>query len=158
MEGIKAWACVLCVVAVGCAMLQMLAPKDGLGRIFRLIIAAFFLCCMLAPLLSLRDIPQLNLDLLPESVSADLLQQRVNEQLTRQMNAALLQVANQTLNGYGIEVQKVEVNTDTSENGSIYIKQVILFLDKQNIGNAVAARQKMSERLGMDVIIQAAPE
>ena len=55
MDGIKAWAIALCAAAVGCSLLHMLAPKGGMGRLFKLIIAAFFLCCMIAPLMNLKS-------------------------------------------------------------------------------------------------------
>ena len=58
MDGIKAWAIALCAAAVGCSLLHMLAPKGGMGRLFKLIIAAFFLCCMIAPLMNLKSMTQ----------------------------------------------------------------------------------------------------
>ena len=61
MNSVSQWAAGLCVAAVGCTALQMLAPKGGLGKLFRLIIAAFFLCCMASPLLSLKDIRGLSI-------------------------------------------------------------------------------------------------
>ena len=62
MDGIKAWAIALCAAAVGCSLLHMLAPKGGMGRLFKLIIAAFFLCCMIAPLMNLKSmtLPELS--------------------------------------------------------------------------------------------------
>ena len=44
------------MAAIGCALMQMLAPKDGMGKIFKLMLGAFFLCCMTMPLLQLRSI------------------------------------------------------------------------------------------------------
>lgn len=154
MDAIRAWAAALCVVAVGCALMQMLAPKGGLGRVYKLLIAAFFLCCMIAPLLGLRSLKDLDLSLLPEEVSADLLQERVNDQLERQIDAALQQVTKDTLKNYQIEVQKVAAQTDTSDDGRIYIRQVTLYLDKQNLRKAQQARQVMEQRLGVDVIVE----
>lgn len=156
MDGIRAWAAALCVVAVGCALLQMFAPKGGLGRIYKLLIAAFFLCCMIAPLLGLRSLKDLNLNLLPEEVSADLLQERVNGQLERQIDAALQRVTEDTLKNYQIEVQKVAAHTDTSADGRIYIRQVTLYLDKQNGRHALQARQVMEQRLGVEVVVEEA--
>ena len=43
MDGIKGWAAALCVAAISCALMQMLAPKDGLGKIFKLMLGAFFM-------------------------------------------------------------------------------------------------------------------
>lgn len=154
MDAVKSWAAMLCVVAVGCALVQMLAPREGMGKILKLIIAAFFLCCMVSPLLSLKSLTGLNLDMLPDEVSADLLQERVNEQLKRQMEAAVEKVADNTLKNYGITAEKVTVQTDTSEEGGIYIRQVILYLNSQNIQKALTARQVMEQQLGVDVSVE----
>lgn len=154
MDAVKSWAAMLCVVAVGCALVQMLAPRDGMGKIMKLIIAAFFLCCMVSPLLSIKSLNGLNLDLLPDEISADMLQERVNEQLKQQMAAAVEKVADKTLKNYGISAEKVIVKTDTSEEGGIYIRQVILYLNSQNIQKALTARQVMEQQLGVDVSVE----
>ena len=46
--------------------------------------------------------------------------------------------------------------TDTSEDGSIYIKRIILYLDKQNMTQSLAVRQLLEQRLGLEVDIEAA--
>ena len=79
MDGIKGWAAALCVAAIGCALMQMLAPKDGLGKIFKLMLAAFFLCCMAMPLLELGSITSLHVDSLPGDVTNELLQEKVED-------------------------------------------------------------------------------
>ena len=154
MDGIKAWAIALCAAAVGCSLLHMLAPKGGMGRLFKLIIAAFFLCCMIAPLMNLKSMTQLDIDALPEDVRADVLQERVNGQVERQINAALLRVTNDTLKNYNTQAEKVVAKTDTSADGSIYIRQVVVSLDKKNANRAAEVRQILESRLGVDVTVQ----
>ena len=156
MDAVKGWAIALCAAAVGCSLLQLLAPKNGMGKIFRMILAAFFLCSLLAPLMSLKELQTLELPELREGVSADALQEQVNRQVERQINEALLQVTNDTLKNYGTQVEKVEAKTDTSEDGGICITQIILYMDKQHIRDAIAAKQVMERRLEVDVLIQQA--
>ena len=88
--------------------------------------------------------------------AADALQEQVNRQVERQINEALLQVTNDTLKNYGTQVEKVEAKTDTSEDGGICITQIILYMDKQHIRDAIAAKQVMERRLEVDVLIQQA--
>ncbi|HIW73476.1 MAG TPA: stage III sporulation protein AF [Firmicutes bacterium] len=151
MNAVTGWAAALCTAAVGCTALHMLAPKGGLGKLLRLLTAAFFLCCMVSPLLELKNITPLSLDTLPAEVSAEALQERVNAQFERQVTAALEQVARQTLENYSLEPAKVAIKMDTDENGGIYITKIILYLDKQNAGGAIAAKQVMEQRLGVEV-------
>ncbi len=156
MEQIQGWAAALCAVAVGCALLQMLAPPQGLGKVFRVLVAAFFLCCLVAPLLSFRSLGRLDLQGLPEEVEAEMLQERINDQIKRQIDSALLQIANQTLKNYGTQVEKVEALTDTSENGSICITKIVFYMDKPNLSYAVTVQQVMENRLGLPCLVQEA--
>ena len=156
MEAVKGWAAALCVVAVGCTLLQFLAPKGGMGRIFRIMIAAFFICCLVSPLLSIKDLTQLPLDMLPEEVQADMLQERINEQLERQVAAAVEEIVSTGLENYHLKAEKIETITDTSEDGSIYMKQIILYLDKQSLSQSATVKQVLEQRLGVPVVFQAA--
>ena len=153
MGDVIKWAAALCVAAAGCTALQILAPKKGMGRIFRLITAAFFLCCMASPLLSMKSILPIDIEGLPEEVSADAIKERVQKQIESQVNAALKQTAEQTLANYNIKVLKIEVNMDTDEDSRIYISGVVLYLDKQNRSQAITAKQVMEQRLGVEVTV-----
>lgn len=44
---------------------------------------------------------------------------------------------------------------DTSEDGSIYIKRIILYLDKQNMAQSLTIRQLLEQRLGLEVDVAA---
>ena len=154
MDGVKEWAAALCVAAIGCALLQMLAPKEGMGRLFRILIAAFFLCCLVTPLLSICKISSLTVDWLPDEVQSEMLQEEVNNQLEEQINAALMRVAKEKLAAYDIQVEKIAAITDTSETGSIYIERVVLYLDEKNQANSITARQVMEQELGLTVDIK----
>ena len=64
------------------------------------------------------------------------------------------QTARQTLKNYSIDLAKVAVKMDTGEDGGIYITKIILYLDKQNTANAIAAKQVMEQRLGVEVTVE----
>lgn len=156
MEAVKAWAIALCAAAIGCSLLRLLAPQGGMGKLMKLLLAAFFLCCLLAPLLSARDLIGMPTETLPDSVSGEVLQQRVEEQFQRQMDAALLRVTNDTLKNYGTQAEKVEVRTDTSADGSICISSIVVYLDKENLAYAITAKQVMEQRLEIPCVVQQA--
>ena len=50
MEGIKQWAFSVCAAMVACGLCQMLLPKAGMEKIFRMTVSIFFLCCLLSPI------------------------------------------------------------------------------------------------------------
>lgn len=154
MDSIKAWAAALCIAAIVCAVLQMLAPREGTGKVFKLILSAFFLCCLIMPLLKAGSLTRLDISSLPGEVQAELLDDQVNQQLMRQVQTTVEQLARTTLESSGVEAEKIEVKTDTSEEGSIYIQQVTVTLDKQSKPKALAAREVLEKQLGVSVVIE----
>ncbi len=155
MDGIQGWAAALCVAAIGCALMQMLAPKDGLGRIFKLMLGAFFLCCMGMPLLQMGSITSLDVGSLPSDVTNELLQEKVDAQLRRQVESAVVKLAETALANRDVEAEKIAVTMDTSEDGGIYIQQVTIYLDKQNKPKALAVQQVLEQQLGVSVVLDA---
>ena len=55
IEIIKEWTMTMCVTAVAGALAGMTAPKAGVGKIFKITLSTFFLCCMIMPFFSARD-------------------------------------------------------------------------------------------------------
>lgn len=153
MGDVKTWAVALCGAAVACAALQMLSPKGGMGKIFSMMMAAFFLCCMVSPLLSMKSLLTLDIDDRLSLPSGTELQQRMQEQLESQATASLYTVCTNAMKNYGVKIEKVELNMDTSEDGSIYISQVIIVLDKQNMKYAQTTQQILTQQLGVKVKI-----
>jgi len=153
MSGITQWAAALCVAAIGCTALQILAPKKGMGNIFKLIIAAFFLYVMISPLLAGRSILNLDFNDISSEISADAIQIRVAEQFKNQVTSAVKAKMEQVFKNYGIVLTKVEVNMDIRESQSIYINNVVLYLDKQSRLKAIQAKQLAEEILGIEVTV-----
>ncbi|MDD2361917.1 MAG: hypothetical protein PHH84_03015 [Oscillospiraceae bacterium] len=153
MDSITRWAGALCFAAVGCTAFQILAPKKGMGKIFRLLTAAFFLCCLASPLLSVKSIIKIDFKNLPRVASTYDIQEKVKEQFKSQVNAALELTARQTLSEQNIELGKIEANIDIDEDSRIYINGVVLYLDKQSRSMSLTAEQLMEERLGVDVTV-----
>lgn len=158
MGDIRQWAIALCAAAIGCTILKTLAPKGGTGRIMHIMIAAFFLCCMVSPLLSLRSLSLSDLPVTEYSQPDTALSERVEEQMIRQMEAAVSSLCERYLKNYDVSVEKVEVNTDTSQADGIYISHVTLYLDKQSYSKFFTVKQIMQQQLGVTVEVKALEE
>ena len=152
MDGVRAWAIGLCAVAVAGAAMQLLIPNKGSGRVFRVLLTAFFLCAFTAPLLSWQGIPKLDVSILPSEVQSDLLEDAVDRQLRRQVSAAVEEIVGGVLSSYGYTAKKVETTMDIAADGGIYITQVSVSLSGQGSG-AVSLRRRLEARLGVPVSI-----
>lgn len=151
MDGIREWSAALCFAALGCTAVQLLAPKDGVGRVFRLAVNTFFLLCMLMPLTRVRSFGSLSVERLPASVVSDLLEDTVTRQLETQVRAAVETLAEEALAERGVRAEKIEVGTDISADGSIYIQHVTVAVDKQSVPQAKLAGEVLTARLEVPV-------
>ncbi|MBP3436064.1 MAG: hypothetical protein J6K62_07055 [Clostridia bacterium] len=154
MDGIRAWSAALCVAALGCSAVALLAPKNGTGKLFRLITATFFICCMLMPLLKVRSFVSLDIGDLPPAVKAELLEDTVTRQLQTQVEETVIALAEEGLAARGITAKKITVTMDTSADGGIYIQQVTITVDKQTVPIAKAVGEVLAEELKTTVTVQ----
>ncbi|MBR5539806.1 MAG: hypothetical protein IKU56_00305 [Clostridia bacterium] len=154
MNEIRAWSAAVCMASLGCSAIRLLAPKVGSGKLFSLITASFFLCALALPLLNMTSTPELEVDLLPSDVVAGLLEQRVTEQLTVQVEAAVCAVVDEAMAARNIAAKKVEVITDTSESGGIYMKRITIYVDKQSVPIAAVVREVLEKQLETTVVIK----
>lgn len=154
MSEIRAWSAAVCMAALGCSAIRLLAPKAGSGKLFSLIIASFFLCALMLPLLHIHSLPELEIDLLPPDVVTGMLEERVTEQLTKQVEAAVVAFVNDAMATRNITSKKVEIVTDTSESGGIYMKKITIYVDKQNVPVAAVVREVLEKQLETTVVLK----
>ncbi|MBR2338311.1 MAG: hypothetical protein IKA63_02465 [Clostridia bacterium] len=153
MDGIRTWSALVCCGAVGCCAVQLLVPPEGTGKIFRLVVITFFLCCVITPLLKVSSQLSLPVEFLPEDIVSQELNERVEEQLKIQVESVVTRLVEEGLATREVRAKKITVNTDTSEDGSIYIQQVVVQVDKQAVSPALIACEMLEEQLGVKVSV-----
>lgn len=154
MENLRAWSACMCFAAVGCCAVELLAPKDKTGKIFRLLVMTFFLCSMVTPCLKMIHNVSLDIDFLPQEIVSERLEEKVTEQLVRQVEVTVKQLTEECLSYRDVKAREICVETDISTNGSICIQQVVIRVDKQNVSAALAARDALRTQLGAPVIVE----
>ena len=153
MEGFRRWAAVVCGAAVLCTLLRRLFPDTLLGQQGRTVLPCVFLCALLAPLpgmLSGLALPELPTAGLTDTAA---LETRMKQQLTAQVNASLLAMANQALESYGWSAKKVVTDMDIGEDGCISMGQITVYVDERIARSATAVRQVVEKRLGTPVTV-----
>ena len=154
MDGIRAWSAALCLVALGCAAVRLLAPKNGTGKLLQLIITTLFICCLLMPLLKLRSFEALDIRGLPDEVTSELLEDTVTQQLQRQIEDAVTALTEQRLAEQEIIAEQIAVQTDISAEGGIYIQHVTITVDKQTVPIAKTVGEVLAEQLNTTVTVE----
>ncbi|MCL2884048.1 MAG: stage III sporulation protein AF [Oscillospiraceae bacterium] len=153
MDTLRLWASALCMAAVGAAILTMLAPKNSMGKLFRVLAAAFFLCCLLSPLLSMKQLTQLNLTAMPSSLQPSALSDTVKAQLNQQVSAAIEGVVTKALQAQNITPKKITADMDIDDQGGIYIKQVTVQVDKRDLAASALLQPTLAQQLGVTVTV-----
>lgn len=153
MEGIRAWSAAVCCGAVGCCAIQLLVPSSGTGKIFRLVTVTFFLCCMVLPLWKIGSLDDLSVEFLPADIVSYELNERVEEQLKVQVQETVMVLVEEGLAVREVQAKKITVHTDTLEDGSIYIQQVDVVVDKQDVSAAMVACEMLEKQLETTVTL-----
>lgn len=154
MNGLFAWGGAVCMAAAGCTLVHLFVGKDGIGKTVRLITAAFFLCAVLSPLPTLKN---LSLEIGQEHVSTDdtaNLQSTAVLQLQTATEEILLDTVNTALKNHRLSAQKVSLNMDTLENGSISINSIVIYTNDESGLHRGWIREIAEKRLGTAVDVR----
>ena len=156
MENIRAWAMGMCAAALVGAILLSLTPKNGIGKLLSVLTSVFFLTVLVAPLSSLTSLPPFSLQEAPQEVQDGMLTERYRRQLQKQMEDAAFSVADSVLSAYGYHADEVEIGTDISEEGYIYMDSITVFVDSKNAAHSVAIGTLLENRFGIPVTVKEA--
>lgn len=148
----------MCFAAIGCAAVRLLIPEGNVGKSYRLLVMTFFVCSMVVPLLSVVVDPSLDIDWLPKEVVDEKLTEKVTEQLSDQVEEAVVRLAEECLSYRQVTAEKIVVKTNVSNEGNIYIEQVVIVVNKQQVSPVLAVRDVLEEQLGASVSIRVGGE
>ena len=154
---VTVWASSLCAAAIVCTALSMLAPKNGLGKLFKMITSAFFIICMLAPLSSLPSLISTGFEKGETNLSrSEELNETMRNQISAQAESAILAIIRNVFdsNGVDINIQKVSVNMDTGTDDRIYISSVTLYIDEESASQTAIIKQIAQQALGVGVDVK----
>ncbi|MBQ8202669.1 MAG: hypothetical protein IJZ75_00110 [Clostridia bacterium] len=115
MEGISSFVLAFCVGCVVIGAIGLIVPSGSLQKPLKYISCLAFLCIVLGGVLSIRGI-----DFDMESGEQPTLEHSSAETLARQTFAEALRLKN-------IEFDKIEVFTDKSDEGGIFITEVVVY-------------------------------
>ena len=156
MNTVPSWALGLCCAAIACTLLRLLVPERGIGKLFAVLSALCFLCCFVSPLLTLSGQLTLPAEHFPREVQDGLLLERMNRQTRQAAETAVASAVRSVLDAYGYTTEKVEIQTDTSEEGYIYMVGVTVWTDGKSALHSSAIAALLRQRLGVAVTVRVA--
>lgn len=154
MDAVRQWAVAVCAAAVVCTLLKHLFPDTRLGEQGKMLLPCLFLCVLLSPISSLFGNVKLPDFTAENTVNEAEITARMRQQMTEQVNATLLAMVNQALEGYGWSAEKVVADVDIAADGSISMGQITLYVDEQVARRETTVRQIAEKRLGQTVEVE----
>ena len=151
MEGLRDWGVSLCLVTAATALLQLLAPKNGLGKLLEMIGSAAFLLCALAPLVTVDwQTDGLFLSPLSETGQRQLLAERLRDQLEPPLQTAVWEQGSEALAAYGLSAEKIEAVMDIDDRGGIYITKILVTLDASEMVRRRTVQEVLTTRFQVE--------
>lgn len=153
MQPLQTWAVSVCTAAVVCAILYRLFPDTSVGKQGRLLLPTVFLFVLISPLFSVGGVRWTPSDINAAADTAAL-QAQVRRQTVQRVNDTLLQMVNQALASYGYRAEKVVTDMDITEDGSISMGQIVVYVDERAAQRSALIEQVATQRLGMAVTVR----
>lgn len=151
MDSIRDWGYSLCAAAIACGMIQILIPNAGAGRVMRMTVSVFFLCCLFSPLVlrspGLEPIPQSSAQAKTDEIARRLTEGQ-EERAIRKAQEDLSRQVRDSLEEIGIFPSKIRITIHAVDKSRIEISELTLVLqegDREREGEAV---QRIKELLG----------
>ena len=139
MEALKSWGITVCFAALAAGIAGIIAPSGKMEKVYKFTVSLFFLCCLLVPLFSLKNISLGSISLSQKSsVSNRELSSAVNEQaasIAQQNVARLVASCCRTCGVEPVAVNVQVATTGTSSAMSVKSAEVVLKaadMSKQN--------------------------
>lgn len=156
MEAIKSWAIGICMAAIVAGLFTMLFPSGSMEKMIRIVISAFFICCLIAPFLSQKEF-KIELEAMSsDSMSAneDALQEKLNEQTINSAGAQVEVLIKSELEKNNYKFDKISAEMDIDDSNRIFIKEVVLELPSDEYKNRKAIHDLLYTQLGVDAEIR----
>lgn len=150
---IKEWTAALIALSAAAAVLLPLVPKTGTGRLMRLIVSLCFLSMLIWPLTQLSE------ETLPELAATDFgerssaVDEKLREQVERQVNAVLTEKANEALKGYRLQLKKAVADVDIDGENGICIKRIVIYPDRKSRESPSTLILVLNRYFGVEVVM-----
>ena len=130
LSGVSVTACSCCIA---CCVLSLLFPDGTMKKTLNLVMGAFLICSMLIPIIG--GVQALSFEYETEDNSYQSNEDysiMYEEEVLTQTAENLVIVANNLLNSENIVPENIEVGIKKSDNNSIYISTINIYINKSD--------------------------
>ncbi len=131
MSTIKAIAMTICVCGITCSLLGIISPTKKTKKILNLVIGLFIICSIIIPIKSAINSFNINIaDIDTVEEITNNVDDSYNEKVIWQTSENLEAALKALLNNNNYYPDKIKIHLETTNENSIYIKQIDIYMDK----------------------------
>lgn len=151
MEAVRSWAMSVCLAALAAGIAGTLAPKGNLEKIYKFAITLFFLCSVLVPLFSLRNVRLPRFNVSSANAQTAVFSQSVADQTLQQVRDSVADVARSVCQKQGVTPASVDVVVLKDANGAYDPQSVMISLSEEDAGKQADIASAVQGTLGIPV-------
>ena len=131
MTAISSWAVVICIAAVICGVLELLAPSSRMNGILRFVFGGFMLCAVIVPL------SEIDLDF----------------SAVEYVKKNMAELVKNKLSEISVEAEEILIDMDIDEDNCINMIKVRLKISAKDLELSEKIRSKIADELGLECLI-----
>ncbi len=149
MEQITQWATTVCIVAVACSLIEILAPSGEASKMINFVLGLFLVVAVLLPVGNSLKSGELRLDNIEFSQNSTTLPEKTADLTITVGESAVENLIINALQQEKIEYKKITVNMDSSTGDSIDIIRAEICVDKSYRNKLVQVQSMVEENTGI---------
>ncbi len=156
MENVKTFAVTLCACCIACSILSLLCSDTRMKKVVSLVMGAFIVCSLLLPLFSLSALSKDDINIITESADLDLNTEEAYKKAVLDETAKNLVIAaDDLLKQENIKVKNIELAIKLSEDDSIYISKIYIYINKTDEHKADKIKSIIEKNMNKEPVIVA---
>ena len=126
MEALNEWTLALCACAAAVSLAEMLLPEGAVKKTAYFVLSLITATCLISPIREINEL-SIGIETHAEQPYTDWFS-RVTED---EFAANIRKILEDTLSSIGVKAEKIYVETDISEDGSVYINKARITIDER---------------------------
>lgn len=131
MDNINTFSVVVIVCCIACSIISLLLPTGRMNKVLSLVLSLFMLCSMIIPLISLVDFFKTDFEYIEPDAKLSSYDKEYNDLVLKKTADNLVLCADELLRGQGINSSNIVVGLKISDNDSIYVSKIIIYITEE---------------------------
>lgn len=156
MDGLQQWAFSICASVLIAGVFSILAPKGSMEKLLRLVVSVFLIMALFSPFIKSGKLTLPSFseqDAAGQYEDAKDLEQAINEQMAKQMEASIKGQITACLKKNGADGAKVRVSMDIDSDGRIKMNEIMILISDSDRAKRQEIRQAVKNELGLNVTV-----